>query len=195
MRPDPGSHCYWETSWETGSVQVALQSPLHGPLTPAEHTAHTTLRQAVSPHSTKARLAPGAGDSRPPSRPAGPGTTRPQGSAPPAGLRPPSRPSRARAWLPLGVVGRVLRCLLQQRHVAQHAGEDEEHGEGVRAPGTKHTAAQASGRHAPPTQKTDPGLGETPHSGEEHSAHRALRLGLPSEDGWSRGAAARGGQL
>lgn len=38
------------------------------------------------------------------------------------------------ARVPLGVVGRVLRRLLQQRHVAQHAGEDEEHRQGVGPP-------------------------------------------------------------
>lgn len=59
---------------------------------------------------------------------------------------PPGLPTGLGARLPLGVVGRVLRCLLQQRHVAEHAGEDEEHGEGVRTPGMKHRCVNAGSR-------------------------------------------------
>lgn len=50
--------------------------------------------------------------------------------------------------VPLGVVGRVPRRLLQQSHVAQHAGEDEEHGQGVGPPATQTQPASAHREHA-----------------------------------------------
>lgn len=123
--------------------------PLHGPLTPADHlAAHSTLPGRRSDLTYKGqRWLPGEG-----LQPVPP-TAADQRSLALPGLKalphlvpepcwpPPSVPAGQRGWLPLGVVGRVLRRLLQQSHVAQHAGEDEEHGQGVRAPETKHTAA------------------------------------------------------
>ena len=58
--------------------------------------------------------------------------------------------------VPLGVVGRVPWRLLQQSHVAQHAGEDEEHGQGVGPPATQTQPASAHGQHAVTTRVTRP---------------------------------------
>lgn len=99
---------------------------------------------AKRPHSSKRQ--PGSGASGTHSGPPGsPGCLRME-TGPRATSRPvepaptPTPATRPGACLPLGVVGCVPGCLLQQSHVAQHAGEDEEHSEGVGPP-----AAQTHG--------------------------------------------------
>lgn len=47
--------------------------------------------------------------------------------------------------IPLGVVGCVLRCFLQESHVAQCTGEDEQHGQGVGSPEIQTQAVSAHG--------------------------------------------------
>lgn len=96
-------------------TKAALQA---GSLGPLAHILDPPTRQELQiPCLTARSGGPGAAVGQGPS-----GPERGQAPRPPGGR------------LPLGVVGRVLRCLLQQSHVAEHTGEDEEHGQGVGAP-------------------------------------------------------------
>ena len=132
-----------------------------------------------------------SGDTGSPASPrvdTGPASHRPargeQGPPPPQARQLPA-PARPGAVLPLGVIGRVPRRLLQQSHVAEHTGEDEEHRQGVGAPETQtHGWRQSPGRYRTWDARARPQLGNPgwePAAGREER-WRGGRRGL-----WLRG--------
>lgn len=78
--------------------------------------------------------------------------------------------------VPLGVVGRVPRCLFQQCHVAQHAGEDEEHAQGVGPPATQTACVGARKARVGPRRHGPPEGRARPSTSSSKSPERQLRL-------------------